>query len=89
MQVVESLEAAQAASQPSAVRDHISWCHHLNDHLRICLVPKRKGASFRDWPGVITWPNREQPLPLQRSVTLPDWQHGPLQVATLVPSGWF
>lgn len=62
IQVVESLEAAQTASSPSPLRDHISWCQHLDDLLRICLVPKRKGANFRDWPGVTTWPNRKQPL---------------------------
>ena len=64
MQVVESLEAAQTASQPSPLRDHISWCHHLDDHLRICQVPKCKGANFRDWPGVTTWPNRKPSLRL-------------------------
>ena len=56
---MQSLETAQAASLKSPLRDHRSLCFQLDDHLRICQIPKRKGANFRDLPGVTTWPDRK------------------------------
>ena len=55
LQVLQRLDAAQQASTAAPLRDHISWCHHLDDHLRICHIPKQKGANFRSLPGVKSW----------------------------------
>ena len=57
LQVLENLEAATAATGP--LRDHRSLCHHLDDHLRVCAIPKRKGGSFRDLQGVVTHADRK------------------------------
>lgn len=64
-QVLQSMDAAIAAEgNPHAgpLRDHLSLRPHLDDHLRICIIPKRKGASFRDLPGVRTWRDGEHPV---------------------------
>ncbi|DBA74077.1 TPA: hypothetical protein ACH3X1_010890 [Trebouxia sp. C0004] len=55
-EVLASMDAAKLASGP--LRDHRSLCHHLDDHLRICQIPKVKGANFRSFP-VIVWPAKQ------------------------------
>ncbi|XP_071692612.1 DNA (cytosine-5)-methyltransferase CMT2-like [Rutidosis leptorrhynchoides] len=37
----------------SLLHDHRPFQLNEDDHLRVCRVPKRKGANFRDLPGVI------------------------------------
>ncbi|CAE5963589.1 unnamed protein product [Arabidopsis arenosa] len=45
----------------SKSKKHVLYDHHplnlnINDYQRVCRVPKRKGANFRDFPGVIVGP---------------------------------
>lgn len=70
-QVLENLAAAEKAKGP--LRDHRSLCCHLDDHLRICAIPRRKGASFRDMQGVVTHADSESfnaHSPLERAPAL-------------------
>ncbi|KAL0040722.1 hypothetical protein WJX79_003028 [Trebouxia sp. C0005] len=55
-EALASLDAAKLASGP--LRDHRSLCHHLDDQLRICQIPKVKGANFRSFP-VVVWPAKQ------------------------------
>nr|XP_043640111.1 DNA (cytosine-5)-methyltransferase CMT2-like isoform X2 [Erigeron canadensis] len=40
--------------EKSVLHDHRPFELNEDDHLRVCRVPKRKGANFRDLPGVVS-----------------------------------
>ncbi|KAM7505580.1 hypothetical protein LguiB_004484 [Lonicera macranthoides] len=42
-----------AASQKEILYDHIPLKLNEDDYERVCQIPKRKGANFRDLPGVL------------------------------------
>ncbi|KAL5550863.1 hypothetical protein UlMin_001039 [Ulmus minor] len=60
--------------------DHRPYPLYEDDYLRVCQIPKRKGANFRDLPGVIVGldntvrrePNNKQLLPSGRPL-VPDY----------------
>ncbi|GFP94292.1 DNA (cytosine-5)-methyltransferase cmt2 [Phtheirospermum japonicum] len=39
------------------LHDHLPYPLNDDDHMRVCKVPKRKGASYRDLPGIVIGPN--------------------------------
>nr|AQM49845.1 chromomethylase 3 [Boechera holboellii] len=46
----------------SKSKKHVLYDHHplklnIDDYQRVCRVPKRKGANFRDFPGLIVGPD--------------------------------
>ncbi|KAL9311236.1 DNA (cytosine-5)-methyltransferase CMT3 [Arabidopsis thaliana] len=54
-------DEASGSQSKSKSKKHVLYDHHplnlnINDYERVCQVPKRKGANFRDFPGVIVGP---------------------------------
>lgn len=58
LQVMEQFQAAREAKGP--VRDQRPLCLNLDDHTRVCSIPKAKRANFRQLPGVVTHPDGER-----------------------------
>ncbi|KAH7576064.1 hypothetical protein JRO89_XS02G0285600 [Xanthoceras sorbifolium] len=50
---VVNLSAAQIASRPGLLYDHRPLELNVDDFERVCRIPKKKGANFRDLPGVL------------------------------------
>lgn len=46
--------AARGVPLDAPLRDQRPLMCNVDDYLRMCAVPKEKGANFRDMPGVIT-----------------------------------
>ncbi|KAJ8634535.1 hypothetical protein MRB53_008802 [Persea americana] len=46
-------------SQKAILYDHRPLCLNDDDYQRVCEIPKRKGANFRDLPGVIFGPDKK------------------------------
>ncbi|CAL5363933.1 unnamed protein product [Camellia sinensis] len=54
----QSIVVSKNASGKKMLYDHIPL--QLNDdYERVCLIPKKKGANFRDLPGVLVGPNNK------------------------------
>ncbi|CAI9762552.1 unnamed protein product [Fraxinus pennsylvanica] len=45
--------SSSSANKNPVLHDHLPYPLGNDDYLRICKVPKRKGASFRDLPGIV------------------------------------
>ncbi|KDO42579.1 hypothetical protein CISIN_1g0039741mg, partial [Citrus sinensis] len=56
---VVNLSSAQMASRPSLLYDHRPFQVNNDDYERVCCIPKRKGANFRDLPGVLVGPDNK------------------------------
>uniref|UniRef100_A0A7N0UBW6 Cytosine-specific methyltransferase n=1 Tax=Kalanchoe fedtschenkoi TaxID=63787 RepID=A0A7N0UBW6_KALFE len=85
---VRATESEMLGFSPSAKKqagkavlyDHQAFPLSPDDYLRVCLIPKRKGANFRDLPGVTVDernyarrdPSTEQTLPSGKSY-VPDY----------------
>ncbi|KAL5789097.1 hypothetical protein ACOSQ2_003985 [Xanthoceras sorbifolium] len=50
---VVNLSAAQIASRPGLLYDRRPLELNVDDFERVCHIPKKKGANFRDLPGVL------------------------------------
>ncbi|KAM7257803.1 hypothetical protein ACFE04_013544 [Oxalis oulophora] len=49
----------QDSKKPHMLYDHCPFHLNKNDHERVCSVPKKKGANFRDLPGVLVGPDNK------------------------------
>ncbi|KAJ4717641.1 Cytosine-specific methyltransferase [Melia azedarach] len=56
---VVCLSTTQTASRPSLLYDHQPFKVNKDDYERVCLIPKKKGANFRDLPGVLIGPDNK------------------------------
>ncbi|XP_077236281.1 DNA (cytosine-5)-methyltransferase CMT3-like [Tasmannia lanceolata] len=54
----DSTTTAQNTSQRPKLFDHRPYQCNEDDYLRVCQIPKKKGANFRDLPGVLVGPNK-------------------------------
>ncbi|KAJ3672590.1 hypothetical protein LUZ60_007311 [Juncus effusus] len=67
-----SFEMLGAKNTEPKVYDHQSFPLNDDDYLRVCQIPKRKGANFRDLPGVIVGPDNVAKLdPKMEQIFLP------------------
>ncbi|KAL3630783.1 hypothetical protein CASFOL_023767 [Castilleja foliolosa] len=46
-----------STSNNPVLHGHLPYPLNDDDHMRVCKVPKRKGASYRDLPGIVIGPN--------------------------------
>ncbi|CAL5366745.1 unnamed protein product [Camellia sinensis] len=53
----QSIVVSKNASGKTMLYDHIPLQLNDDDYERVCLIPKKKGANFRDLPGVLVGPN--------------------------------
>ncbi|XP_017236074.1 DNA (cytosine-5)-methyltransferase CMT3 [Daucus carota subsp. sativus] len=51
--------AVKNCSQKKMLYDHIPLKLNDDDYTRVCLIPKKKGANFRDMPGVLVGKNKK------------------------------
>ncbi|KAH7560421.1 hypothetical protein JRO89_XS10G0013600 [Xanthoceras sorbifolium] len=49
----------KAESKKQLLYDHIPYELNIDDYQRVCRIPKRKGACFRDLPGVRVRPDKK------------------------------
>ncbi|XP_028078261.1 DNA (cytosine-5)-methyltransferase 1-like [Camellia sinensis] len=54
-----SIVAAKKESQQMILYDHIPLQLNDDDYERVCHIPKKKGANFRNLPGVLVGPNNK------------------------------
>ncbi|KAG5533803.1 hypothetical protein RHGRI_027858 [Rhododendron griersonianum] len=57
-----SLNGENSALQKDMLYDHIPYLLNKDDYERVCRIPKRKGANYRDLPGVRVGPNNKAEL---------------------------
>ncbi|CAL5324558.1 unnamed protein product [Camellia sinensis] len=55
----QSIVVSKNASGKKMLYDHIPLQLNDDDYERVCLIPKKKGANFRDLPGVLVGPNNK------------------------------
>ncbi|KAI8031049.1 DNA (cytosine-5)-methyltransferase 1 [Camellia lanceoleosa] len=55
----QSIVVAKNASGKKMLYDHIPLQLNDDDYERVCLIPRKKGANFRDLPGVLVGPNNK------------------------------
>ncbi|KAL5765204.1 hypothetical protein ACOSQ2_017798 [Xanthoceras sorbifolium] len=51
--------SSKAGSEKQLLYDHIPYELNIDDYQRVCRIPKRKGACFRDLPGVRVRPDKK------------------------------
>ncbi|KAJ0039700.1 hypothetical protein Pint_26660 [Pistacia integerrima] len=56
---VVSLSTPQNAPRPGLLYDHRPLKLNEDDYERVCRIPKKKGANFRDLPGVLVGPDNK------------------------------
>ncbi|GAV63981.1 DNA_methylase domain-containing protein/Chromo domain-containing protein/BAH domain-containing protein [Cephalotus follicularis] len=56
---IVSYTAAQNTSCPRMLYDHRPLQLNEDDYTRVCHIPKKKGANFRDLPGVLVGPDNK------------------------------
>ncbi|KAH9750201.1 DNA methyl transferase2 [Citrus sinensis] len=56
---VVNLSSVQMASRPSLLYDHRPFQVNNDDYERVSRIPKKKGANFRDLPGVLVGPDNK------------------------------
>ncbi|MED6220066.1 MAD2L1-binding protein [Stylosanthes scabra] len=58
-------------AEESLLYDHRPHILFEDDYLRVCQIPKRKGANFRDLPGVVVIDNVVRRHPTESPSLLP------------------
>ncbi|VVB06995.1 unnamed protein product [Arabis nemorensis] len=56
-EMVGSSTKSKSKSKKDGLYDHHPLNLNKDDYQRVCRVPKKKGANFRDFPGVVVGPN--------------------------------
>ncbi|XP_022866302.1 DNA (cytosine-5)-methyltransferase CMT2-like, partial [Olea europaea var. sylvestris] len=51
--MMDSSSSSASTRKNPVLYDHLPYPLGNDDYLRICKIPKRKGASFRDLPGIV------------------------------------
>uniref|UniRef100_A0A2N9I1X4 DNA (cytosine-5-)-methyltransferase n=1 Tax=Fagus sylvatica TaxID=28930 RepID=A0A2N9I1X4_FAGSY len=57
--MVSYMADVQSVPQPSMLYDHLPLKLNEDDFDRVCFIPKKKGANFRDLPGVLVSSNNK------------------------------